>query len=239
MGISFDPISEHILITSPTVEVSALEIYNATMDWCDDQETMNYTVPMGAVGKFGMGGGAYSDSVFILLNGWKIKFWSGTYQAKIVGTLITDDETDIITPPDSGSVTVVTQASSQGIVFEPETATDIADEVWTHTTGTQVSSDLDNPDQYKADVSSLALESSIQTVQSDLDDPSQYQADLTDVTSLVEVVEKMLTNRLKIDEVANTMTIYEDNGTTPLVVFNLKNKEGSPAHENVYERIPQ
>jgi len=61
MAIEFNPIDKLILITSGT-SISALEIYNAAMDWVDEQENMAYTVPMKAIGKFPMGGGINSDS---------------------------------------------------------------------------------------------------------------------------------------------------------------------------------
>ena len=136
MGIEFDPINKYIKITSPTTELTALEIYSQVMDWCDDQPTMGYTVPMRAVGKAPLGGGVYTDSIFILQNGWKIKFWSGTYQAKITGTLITDDETPRTVPPDSGNVEVVFQVSSQGTVIP-----DVAE--WTQTEKNGIISDVD------------------------------------------------------------------------------------------------
>lgn len=71
---------------------------------------------MSAVGKAPLGGGVYTDSVFILQDGWKIKLYDGTYQFIIVGTVITDDETDRTVPPDSGNVEVIFQVSSQGII---------------------------------------------------------------------------------------------------------------------------
>ena len=117
MPIEFDPIAKYILITSPTTGSTALEIYDATMDWCDNQPNMVHTVPMSAVGKNPLGGGIYTDSIFILQGGWKLKFWSGTYQALIVGTLITDDSSPRIVSPDSGSVDVTFQVSSQGIII--------------------------------------------------------------------------------------------------------------------------
>jgi len=116
--------------------LTALEIYSAAMDWCDDQPTMGYTVPMKAIGKAPLGGGVYTDSIFILQNGWKIKFWSGTYQAVITGTLITDDETSRTVPPDSGNIEVIFQVSSQATVIPDEAE-------WTQTEKETALSDLD------------------------------------------------------------------------------------------------
>jgi len=116
MGVSFDPIAKYILITSPTILISALEIYNMAMDWCDDPTTISYTIPIMAVGKFDMGGGVYSDSIFMLINGWKIKPWAGDYQLVISGTLLGEPGESRWVPPDSGDVSVEFQVSSQGIV---------------------------------------------------------------------------------------------------------------------------
>ena len=116
MAIQFDAINKWIKITSGT-EITALAIYNATMDWCDEQPTISYSVPMSAVGKAPLGGGVYTDSIFILLDGWKIKLYDGTYQFIIFGTVITDDGTPRTVPPDSGNVEVIFQVSSQGIII--------------------------------------------------------------------------------------------------------------------------
>jgi len=115
MSIQFDPIDKLIKITSGT-SITALEVYNAVMDWCDEQENMGYTIPMKAVGKFPMGGGVNSDSIFILINGWKIKLYDGNYQFTFKGTIITDDESPRTVPPDSGNVEMVFQTASQATV---------------------------------------------------------------------------------------------------------------------------
>jgi len=114
MSLEFDPVNKYIKILSGTL-ITAQEIYNQTMDWCDAQTNMGHSVPMRAIGKAPLGGGVYSDSIFVLQNGWKVKLYDGTYQFVIKGTLITDDETKRTVPPDDGNVEVVFQVTSQGI----------------------------------------------------------------------------------------------------------------------------
>jgi len=120
MPITFDPTNKYINITSPSTIVTALEIYNAAMDWCDEPGNMIYLVPMAAYGKFVMGAGVYSDSIFVLINGWKIKPYSGNYTLTIAGTLITDDGSPRTVLPDTGNVVFVFQVSSQGTVTQIE-----------------------------------------------------------------------------------------------------------------------
>ena len=133
MPIVFDPINKLVKITSPTTTVNVLDIYTAAMDWADEIENIVYGPPMMAVGKFGMGAGVFSDSIFILIDGWKIKPWSGNYMLTLAGTLITDDESARTVLPDSGNVEVVFQVCSQGITSGGGGGT--AEEVWNLTDG--------------------------------------------------------------------------------------------------------
>lgn len=186
-----------------------------------------------------LGGVTYSRFVEIV-NGYTVTFEDGQYIVNLVGAnnnVLDVTNLNQVSVRASNAAGLITVVSGSGVTQQDKE--DIAGEVWSHTVGAEVSTDLDNPDQYKADVSALALEASLQDVQSDLDNPTQYQADVSNLITITEAVRKMLTNRLKIDETTNTMTIYEDNGTTPYVVFDLKNKAGTPASEGVYERTPQ
>lgn len=200
MAVEFDPTNKYIKITSGT-SITGLEIYNATMDWCDAQENMAYSVPMKAIGKAPLGGGVYTDSIFILQDGWKIKLYDGTYQFTVYGTVITDDESSRTVPPDTGYVEVVFQVSSQATIISGEGAgitqqdkEDIAGLVWTHTSG--------------------------QT--------------LTERVNLLRQIEQ---GKWKI--VDCTMTIYDNDGTTELLKFELFGKDGTKdLTKGVYERRP-
>lgn len=52
----------------------------------------------------------------------------------------------------------------------------------------------------------------------------------------ITLMRKIQTNRWKIEN--NQLVIYDDDGVTPLKVFNLKDKYGNPSEVNVYEREP-
>jgi hypothetical protein len=49
---------------------------------------------------------------------------------------------------------------------------------------------------------------------------------------------KILKNRTKINTTLDTLTVYDDDGTTVLYVFNLKDAAGSPSGETPFERVP-
>lgn len=161
MAIEFDPIAKIIKITSGT-EINALTIYNAVMDWCDAQENIGYSVPMGAVGKAPLGGGVYSDSIFILQNGWKLKLYDGDYHFIFIGTIITDDGTPRTVNPDSGNVTIEFQVTSQGLIIPDEAE-------WTQTEKDTIMSDVDAIEVKTGDLpSDPSRESSVERVEETL-----------------------------------------------------------------------
>jgi len=49
---------------------------------------------------------------------------------------------------------------------------------------------------------------------------------------------KILKNRTKINTTLDTLTVYDDNGTSVLYVFNLKDAAGAPSGETPFERVP-
>jgi len=67
-------------------------------------------------------------------------------------------------------------------------------------------------------------------------DANETKIDTIDAN--VDSILKINKNRWKIDVAANTLTIYDDDGVTPLHVFNLKDSAGNPASTNVFERAP-
>jgi len=80
-----------------------------------------------------------------------------------------------------------------------------------------IQADLDNPDQYKADVSDLAKESTVQAIK-----------------QAVDFIKGIEGGRWKIEN--NQMIFYDEDNSTELARFDLFDKDGNPSEENVYER---
>ena len=58
------------------------------------------------------------------------------------------------------------------------------------------------------------------------------------ITLLIQTLLKYERNRTRIDVPTATLTIYDDDGTTPLTVFNLKDHLGNLSVAEVCERLP-
>ena len=66
---------------------------------------------------------------------------------------------------------------------------------------------------------------------------------LLESVSLIPDFTSDITNLLKVETgrwriVNNQMIVYDDDETTPLYTFDLKDSDGDPSSENVYERVP-
>ena len=62
-------------------------------------------------------------------------------------------------------------------------------------------------------------------------------ADIAAATAIALISRKVATNRSKVDSAAKTLTLYDDDGTTPLYVFNLKDSAGVATATAIYERV--
>lgn len=67
---------------------------------------------------------------------------------------------------------------------------------------------------------------------------TQLVLDVAVINDLVDLLLKYETNRTKIDPAAKTLTVYDDDCTTVLRVFNLLDSTGSASVEEVCERVP-
>jgi len=70
-------------------------------------------------------------------------------------------------------------------------------------------------------------------------DTASIQIDTTSIIALCETLLKYDTNRTVVDKTAKTLTIYDDNGVTPITVFDLKDGTGTPSITEICIREPQ
>lgn len=84
-----------------------------------------------------------------------------------------------------------------------------------------------------------ALISDIATVVGDIDSSTgTISVDLAQLVAITDVIRMHSTNRTRIDPVAKTLTVFQDDGVVPLVVFQLMDRNGSPSVDEIAERLP-
>jgi hypothetical protein len=62
---------------------------------------------------------------------------------------------------------------------------------------------------------------------------------LSSIADTIALLQKYQENRQVIDKTLNTLTIYDDDDITPILVFSLLDSLGSPSTDEVAERLPQ
>ena len=77
------------------------------------------------------------------------------------------------------------------------------------------------------------------TVATSGSDTTEIRLDVDSILLLVQTLLKYESNRTKIDKTAKTLTVYDDDGTTPLQVFDLLDGTATPSVDEVAERVPQ
>jgi len=128
---TFDPYNKWIIIPNAETDTDMADIYNDCMDWVDSDVGMSYGIPLSAFGKKELSPGIYSDIIYQLNDGWKLRYYVGTYQANITGTVITDDQSVKTSLPAGSNIEIVFKVATQATVLS--SATDIeatADQVW-------------------------------------------------------------------------------------------------------------
>jgi PKD repeat protein len=70
-------------------------------------------------------------------------------------------------------------------------------------------------------------------------DAKQAHINTNTCLTLLDILVKYEHNRTKVDKVAMTLTVYQNDGVTPLTVFDLKDSTGAPSVTEVCERLPR
>lgn len=69
-------------------------------------------------------------------------------------------------------------------------------------------------------------------------DTNSIAMSVVSVEAMVNLILKYDKNRTKIDTASKTLIIYDNDGVTPIQVFNLKDASGNPSVVESYERVP-
>ena len=67
----------------------------------------------------------------------------------------------------------------------------------------------------------------------------QHMKFLTQLDSDVTEIKKYHANRRKVDTTANTISVYDDDGTTTISVKDLTDENGNASTDNAVEETPQ
>ena len=78
------------------------------------------------------------------------------------------------------------------------------------------------------------IETNVNTLNTKIDN---IDLDVSSVLSIVTDIQKYSRNNMKIDVVNKQLIIYDDDGVTPLRVYNIKDRNGLASVDEIFERV--
>lgn len=216
------------------------DLYSDWKEWISLRDYTKFLPAIRTIGGDPTSGGQKAGDIYFLINGWRIAI--SLEDTAVSGVLYSDDYDTPWISKTTGNP--VYPASVSNLVLKPAagdlsslnipTAAQNATAV-----RTELSSELANVD---ASISSRATQASVDALQADVtnlqSDVTTIDLNITNMSTVINDLYKYGKNRTKIDKNAFTLTIYDDDGTTPIKIFNLKDSNGVASVDAIYERIP-
>lgn len=256
--VTFDGVNRQMYVT-PEVSTINVErdLYSDWKEWSLLEDNVKYTQAMRSVGGDPLPNGDKLGNTFFLTNGWRIVL---DHSVDFVGNLFTDETTSPFVVQQgvhlstSTVSTLPTKIAPDLSLIQVPTAQDIAFQVWNMLTSSpplagsygQLMLDLPtlttnlvpNAVWDAQTTSHLAPGTTGEMMSQIKADTGSVSISNTTLTSLVNTVLKYEKNRTKIDTVNKQMIVYDNDGTTVLQIFNLKDSTGAPSIAEVAERVP-
>lgn len=236
--VSFDGPNRIISVLPGETDINVkVDIYSEWKEWA--QSNSQFISAMRSIGGDPIGGGLFAGDIYFLTNGWQISIPDN--QVNVEGVIYHDDGIPVFVVDPGGAVistvsslvqSVETGGSSGGSSLTLQNVRDAM------TLGPTLPVSSDSIDEKLND--SLAAHSANAVVTTDIQNRiTNLQLSLSSTTTLVETLLKYESNRTRVDRTAKTLTVYDDDGVTPLRVFNLLDETGSPSTDDILERMPQ
>jgi len=236
--VSFDGPNRIISVNAGETSVDVkIDIYSEWKQWAISN--LQFLPAMRTIGGDSVGDGLFVGDVYFLINGWQIS--TPPNNLNVSGVIYHDDAIPVFVVDPGGSVvstvsslvqTVETGGSTGGSSL---TKQDVRDAM---VLGTSLPPSANSIDQ-KLDDSITAHQTNALVTNDIQSRITSLQFSLGQTTELIEILLKYSRNRTRVDTDDNTLTVYEDDGTTAIRVFDLLDRNGAPSSDDVVERLPR
>lgn len=225
------------------------DIYSAWKEWAQLRDNAKFLPAVRNIGGDPTTGNLLAGDIYFLINGWTVVI---NHRVKVNGVLFNDDAEDAyIVNPGGGVISTVSnlvqtvQVSSTDSNAYPSsediaTATEnrlsptlslIDAPISTRASSTEVS------DGFSTIVGLLSLiDNKLDLIDGQV---TNIDVDLTQMLTIIETLRKFNFNRSKINPVDKSLTVYDDDDVTPIVVFDLLDTTQTPSTDEVAEKVPR
>lgn len=241
--VYFDPIERVIKVYKNTASIDIkLDLYSAMKEWMKlpQRYNLSYKPPIRVIGGDTTTGSQTAGDIYFMQNGWKVSY--DPTKVQVTGVLFSDNFDTAWIYSETGDPVYPIIASSLVTSIAPSlTGLNIPSATQNATAvRSELTTELANMD---TSISSRATQTSVDNVQTTTNN-IETKVDAITVTVgnmslVINTILKHSTNKSIIDLTTKTLTIYDDDGLTPLVVFDLKDSAGVASITDIYQRIPQ
>lgn len=244
--VTFDGRKKLILVNEGVTSLDwKVDVYSAWKEWV---ELINHTENMGFQQAMRSTGGDYITEngsrrvggTFFLMNGWRLKTWSGSHRLAINGNVYTEEGDPIYIPHDGNFGVVIEQTLSS--LVETVTASAGGSDPGSIPTVDQIVDGVwDRLSVSHAYSGTFGETLSMIKATGDLNFTKLVEANtkLDSASAILTALLKYEKNRTQINQTEKTMTVFDDDGVTVLQVFDLKDFTGQPSITTVAERTPR
>lgn len=263
MALLFDGDSRTIILTAGTVTLSVADLWSRWVDWFATNDNSKYPVAMSQTGgdDIDPASGTTIPAYIFLLNGWRIRPQESSHTLNVFGGILLvdgggDPFVDTIGAYSirinySQPVQAITVSTSGGGGGAGVTAEAVRDAVWSATLNnyhvssaagvvrTLPSVDAIANAVWDEDIAPHSASGSSGAMLQQINaNASSVAITVMSVAEMVSTLLKYDRNRTKIDTTTMRLTIYDDDGVTPIRVFSLRDRTGQPSIVESMERIP-
>lgn len=253
--VTFDGENRKIIINPGETQISVKrDIYSGWKLWLLQNDNMAFPEAIRVVGGDPISPTLLTGDIYFLMNGWQIVVED---QVNFEGAIYHDDNIDVFNiTPGGGVISTVSQLVQTVNISGGGSCPDV-NQIAT-AIRQELSAELSHID---VDISSRASQSSLDDLQTEIsnsfntvvgllnildskidivsDQVQLIDVDLTQMLTILGELKKFNFNRSRIDPIDKTLTIYDDDDITPIVIFNLLDTTGTPSVEEVAEKVPQ
>lgn len=201
MALTIDPAAKRFILDS--VSVTAKSLYAAWVDWMAVSDNAKYLPAFRTAGGDDLGGGLSIPPYYFLLNGWRVRPMEANQTLVVDGNLFVDGGGDPIVPT-TGSFNVLIKSvvPVQAQGISTSGSGATAAEVWAH------------PSRTLSDYSGVWSES-----------------EAIAMSAKVDIATAILKNKTITNPLTGIMTIFDVDGTTPLLSAQLyETADGATAY---------
>lgn len=196
--VTFDGVNKLILVNEgeTTLDVQT-DIYSDWKEWAQTEDNLKYLRPLNTVGGEPTIGSERLDVTYFLINGWKIKPYTGTYDLTLVGNIFDVDGGSIKVPADvnrfnPNNISINTNTSVIVRQIAPEvtiTGSGLSDSELTTLNQIDTTTQDTNTIAYVISGSVITVEQAVQGVQTTVDG---IQSTVYDISGSVVAIQNLL-----------------------------------------------